>query len=407
MKKRGRYERAKKSGGGWKVFFVILLVLVILVAILAVGANYFIDSKLGKITQARFEDRGTTAELDAMAGVMQSTAPSTTPSEPVNPEQIPDTQMETAPAVTVETVPVQTTMEPEIELTTTAGPADYGQSGKIVNIMVVGQDYREIEAHKLADTIMLFTLNKETHQLTVTSFLRDSYINLPDYYRGHTCGWNRINTAYALGYGWFGDAGAMDMLNVTIQNNFGVEVDGNVEISLDSFMEIVDQIGGIELYIEGDELTYMNKEIEDYMAIGYELHHLIEGENHLNGREALMYAMMRHANASDSDINRAARQRLIIDKVLGKLKQMSLLELNELLDTVLPCIVTNISTDDMKMYIKELLPYVFDVELVSNQCPAEGTYWGEWVELPDGMSTVLKMDFNKNRALLMAICEDN
>ena len=58
-------------------------------------------------------------------------------------------------------------------------------------------------------------------------------------------------------------------------------------------------------------------------------------------------------------------------------------------------IVTDISTDDMKMYITELVPYVFDLKLESYQVPAEGTYWGEMVELPDGLSGVLKIDFPK------------
>ena len=57
----------------------------------------------------------------------------------------------------------------------------------------------------------------------------------------------------------------------------------------------------------------------------------------------------------------------------------------------------------MKMYIKELTPYLYDLQLVSYQIPAEGTYWGEMVELPDGVGGVLKIDFAKNKQVVAAI----
>lgn len=392
MAKHGRYESVKPPASGWKKAVIVILCIILLFAVLAAAAYFYIESKLDKITQAQFEDKGTTAELELMAGNMEVTEPST----------IEVTEPET------ETTEPETT-EPETTEETEPTEPDYGTTGKIVNIMVVGQDYRaNIEAHHLADTIMLFTLNKQTKQLTVTSFLRDSYVNLPDYYRGHTCGWNRINTAYALGYGWFGAAGGMDMLNVTIKNNYGVEVDGNVEVGMDSFIAVVDILGGIDLVMDEEETAYMNNEVDSYSAIGlaeeWGLHYFNVGENHMNGREALWFAMMRHASASDSDIKRTGRQRMVVDQVLSKCKSMNLLQLNSMIDEVLSMIVTNISTDDMKVYIKELLPYIFDLELVQNQCPAEGTYWGEMVDLPDGRSGVLKIDFNQNRKLLMDIC---
>ncbi len=288
-----------------------------------------------------------------------------------------------------------------LERTEETTEPDYGKSGKIVNILLVGHDSRPGEVHKLADTTILLTLNKETRTLTLTSFLRDSYVKLPDYYRGHVCGWNRINTAYALGYSWFGDTGAMDMLNLTIQNNFGIEIDGNVEVSFDSFTEIIDFLGGMELDITQEETDYLN-----ILSGLYATRHLEPGPNVLTGRETLWYARMRHLNAEDNDFKRANRQRMIIEKILNDCKTMSVPELNELLDTVLPMITTNITPEDMKMYISELLPYIFDVEFVSNQCPAEGTSREETVELPDGAGNVLKIDFDKNKQLMMSICEE-
>ena len=400
MKQQGRFLKSDEPGGSGKTVKKVLiwvLAVVLLLGVIASGVLFylywsgaykdskfissllnapiissFVDSKLDKINQAQFEDKGSSEELEQLVGVFESTEPSTLSTEAT-------------------TEPVETT-EP-----------DYGKSGKIVNILLVGQDSRPGEESKLADSIILLTLNKETKTLTATSFLRDSYVKLPNNYRGHTCGWNRINTAYALGYGWFGDAGAMDMLNVTIQNNFGIEIDGNVEVSFDSFTEVVDYLGGLELDLSQEETDYLNTQSELYGT-----RHLEAGPNVLTGEEALWYARMRHMNATDNDFKRANRQRMIIEKVLNDCKTMSVLELNKLLDTALPMVTTNITPEDMKMYISELLPYIFEVEFVSNQCPAEveGSYWGEMVELPGGIEGgVQKINFDLNKKLMMSICE--
>ncbi len=413
MKQQGRFLKQEKQNSTGKTVLKVLiwiLVVILLLGCIAAGVLFylyksgayrdskfinsllnapiissFVDSKLDKINQAEFEEKGSPEGLENLIGVFESTEPSTISTEPT--ETVPETEATTEPA----TEPITEPTEP-----------DYGESGKIVNILLVGQDSRLGEESKLADSIILLTLNKETKTLTATSFLRDSYVKLANY-RGHPCGWNRINTAYALGYSWYGDAGAMGMLNETINVNYGIEIDGDVEVSFDSFTAVIDLLGGLEFDLTQEETDYLNTKADFYGT-----RYLEPGVNILTGQEALSYARMRHMNAADNDFKRAGRQRIIIEKVINKCKAMSLLELNELLDTVLPMITTNITPEDMKMYISELLPYVFEVEYVPNQCPAEvkGSYWGEMVELPDGLGGVLKINFWTNKQLLMSICEE-
>ena len=131
-----------------------------------------------------------------------------------------------------------------------------------------------------------------------------------------------------------------------------------------------------------------------------ELH---EGVNRLNGDMVLAYARERHLDNADSDIKRTARQRKVINAILERLVSLSPKKLNKVIDTALSLITTDLTTDQMKTYILELTPYLFDLKLVSNQCPAEGTYWGEMVELPDGLSGVLKIDFEANKRILQAV----
>lgn len=384
--KNNNTPQKRKRGSAGRTFLKVLFVIILLIVDVGIGAYIYVDYVNGLITLPENQVVDVT-DSSAIVKVVKD----------IN-------------AYGGSTVSSDTTDATEPVVLTASDLKQNDKTDNIINIMVVGQDYRvedEDGDGKLADTIMLFTINKLSHQLTVTSFLRDSYVQLPRHFRGLQCGMNRINASYALGYAMFGDLGAMEMMNVTILENYGVHVDGNIEVSFSSFERVIDVIGGIDVNLVGDELAYMNHVVDEYNKnLHWTLPYFDEGVNHLNGQSALWYARMRHANAADNDVNRAARQRLIIDTVVEKMKNMSLLQLNDLLNEVLPLVITNISQEDRMMYIAELLPMIFDLEVVSNQCPAEGTYGFIMKDIVGVPSSVLNIDFEKNRELLTAICEE-
>ena len=183
MAYQGRYnnnngKKSKSSGGVGKIVLIVVLSVVLILALLVGVAFYFVNSflnsKLDKVTQAQFVEQDVSGQdLSALIGNLD----------------------ETDPTELVTEATTEATTEPTTEATTQPTEPDYGQSGKVVNILLIGQDGRAGEEALLADAIILFTLNKETRTLRMTSFLRDSYVKLPEYYRGHTCGWNRINTS--------------------------------------------------------------------------------------------------------------------------------------------------------------------------------------------------------------------
>ena len=106
--------------------------------------------------------------------------------------------------------------------------------------------------------------------MTLTSFMRDTYVKLPDYVdpngRKYTCGKNRINMAYHLGYLWGDVGGAMQMANECIYNNFGVEIDYDIEVNFDGFIDILNLLDGIEIEITEAEAEYLNN--DDRFEIG-------------------------------------------------------------------------------------------------------------------------------------------
>lgn len=102
-------------------------------------------------------------------------------------------------------------------------------SKDVVNLLLIGCDSRRKGGGGRSDAIILLSINRKSRKITMTSFMRDSYVTIPGYEN------NRINAAYA-----YGGAG---LLMETIETNFAVETDRYVMVDFYSFADIVDKIG--------------------------------------------------------------------------------------------------------------------------------------------------------------------
>ena len=267
----------------------------------------------------------------------------------------------------------------------------------ILNILLIGQDMREGEEHKLADAMILCSVNRNTKTMTMCSLMRDMYVQLPDY-AGHTGTKNRINAAYSLGCAWNGDRGGMEMLDQLILEQFGVEVDYNVEFDFDSFVRVVDALDGVELDLTEAEAAYLNK--QPPLSGG-----CTEGSNLLDGETALAFVRTRHSSAGDSDFFRTGRQRAVVAAVAEKLKGIDIQKLYGLMTEILPMIYTDMTNGQIVSCALKLLPIAGELEIKSQQIPADGTFENARVEIGGYPAAVLLPDLEKNRQILMEICE--
>lgn len=247
-----------------------------------------------------------------------------------------------------------------------------GKNSNVINILLIGQDRREGETRARSDSMILCTFNKDTKTLVLTSILRDLYVQIPGYQD------NRVNVAYA--------AGGMKLLNQTLEQNFGIRVDGNVEVDFTQFSDIIDLIGGVSMELRADEARHIN---------GLMGTSLTEGVNLLSGEQALQYARIRSLDA-DGDFSRTNRQRKVISAIVSAYKNASLSTLLSLLDDILPMITTDLSKLQMIGYAVELFPLLSDVTVVSQRIPADGAYSGQMIR---GMA-VLVADMDATRQLL-------
>ena len=375
MSKGGRFleQKAPEKGNTWVKVLVIVLAVILVIG--ALGA-WFVVSKMNKIQKAQLAENQLSEE--DLAGLL-----------------VEDPTQET------EAVPTETT-EPK------PTDPDYGKMGKVINVLLIGQDAREGEESKNSDTVILVTVNKETKKITMTSFLRDSYVTLNNVVdsngKSHS-GSTKLTLAYALGYQWGGTLGAMQVMDQVITNNFGPVVDHNIEVNMEAFDACINALGGVTITLDKDEAKYMNNYFSKFDAEGREF---FEGDNLVDGWAAEVYVRTRHANNGDNDYNRTNRQRQLVAQVLEKVKNMSVLELNKLVDQLLPLVATDMTNTDMTNYILEVLPILPEVTLESIQCPnKEMGLWGEVADIfHNGEEhSIQHFDPAKCKAILVPITE--
>lgn len=245
------------------------------------------------------------------------------------------------------------------------------QSG--TNILLIGQDRREGENRARSDCMILCTFSPDRRTLTMTSFLRDLYVDIP----GH--GRNRLNAAYAFG--------GSPLLAKTLQENFGIVTDGCAEVDFSQFPRLIDLMGGVTLDLRQDEAETVNAEIPGSQ--------LQEGSQTLTGQQALSYVRIRSLD-SDGDFSRTNRQRKILMALMKNCQGTSLSQLLQLFRTASPMLTTDIPQWKLLSLIGELAPMLPNMEILSQHIPIEGSYAHRMV---DSMA-VLIADMEVNRSFL-------
>lgn len=257
----------------------------------------------------------------------------------------------------------------------------------IINILLIGLDRRPGETYSRSDSMILCTLNKHTNTLTMTSFLRDMYVQIPGYSD------NRINVAYFLG--------GTKLLNETILLNFGVKIDANVEVDMEGFAACIDVMGGVDVELTQAEAEYImnryHRENPDKPALS-----LSAGMNHLSGDAALIHARDRFTTGN-GDFDRTSRQQKIMTAVFNKAKTMSLSEINELLNKLLPHLTTDMTDKEILGYTLAVVSLFDKLELKRARIPADGAYYPAWI---NSMS-VLVPDLEANHKVLAEIMKVN
>ena len=193
-------------------------------------------------------------------------------------------------------------------------------------------------SHALNDSLMLVSIDLDTRAVSMVSVPRDSSA-FPFYWGGQAPDTFKINGLVdAIKAGEFGSP---DTPMVTLANEIGwlvgVRVDYYAEIDIDGFGQLVDMVGGVDIY----NPTLL----DDPFSCTY----VPAGQVHLDGQTALQYVRSRE---STNDYQRASRQQRVLIALERKLSTPAMLpKLGSLLNLAGSSIATNFPLNTARDYV--------------------------------------------------------
>jgi LCP family protein required for cell wall assembly len=199
----------------------------------------------------------------------------------------------------------------------------FGKQNLRILVMGLDENWTESDESYTAgartDTLIGLNINLVNKQISVLSIPRDLWVYIPK------DGYGKINEAY-------GDGGP-ERTEATVVKNLGTPpFDYYVVLRLDATKNIINAIGGLNLYVEKDM---------DYDDSWGHLHiHLHKGYQHLNGDQVVGYVRFRHD--PEGDFGRMRRQRQVMEVLAQRLRDPNIaLHLPALLEVIKDNVRTN------------------------------------------------------------------
>lgn len=233
----------------------------------------------------------------------------------------------------------------------------------VMNILLLGSDQRSRKAKLFrTDTIILASLNPQKGTVSLVSFPRDLWVQIPGY------GPDRINTAF--------EYGGFKTLADTLEFNFGVHPDHYVLINFSSFKDVVDSLGGLDVNV-GETLTDRR---------GYRYITIPKGKTTMSADMVLWYVRSRKTT---NDFARNRRQQEVLQAIGNKLISMDAIRrAPELYSAYINSVTTDLGLIDMLSFLP-LASQLTDLSRVHHYfvSPAMASDWitpgGAMVLVPD------------------------
>ncbi len=176
------------------------------------------------------------------------------------------------------------------------------------NFLVLGKD----KVAYNTDVIMIVNFDVKTGAINILQIPRDTLFRVNG--RRH-----KANALYAVYYNYANKIGESDPVAYglqsfadTIEENLKIKIDFWALCTLDGFGEIVDAIGGVQMYVPYD-MDYEDPDQDLYI-------HIKEGEQLLDGKTAQHFIRFR-SNYIEADIGRVKAQKLFLSAFVKSFKE--------------------------------------------------------------------------------------
>ena len=253
-------------------------------------------------------------------------------------------------------------------------------------VYLSGVDNRgELTEKARSDVNILAVVNPTTKQAALINTPRDYYVDLAG-----TDSKDKLTHAGLYG---------VDTSMATLGNLYGVNVEHYLRINFAGFINIIDAIGGVDVYSD-----------QAFTSVGspgyYDPTTFAEGWNHLDGKSALAFARERHAFKT-GDIQRGINQMKVIDAMANKLKSPALLMgFSKLMDAAADCFVTSLSQEQISALVRMQLGDLANWDIQSYTVTGSGAKSSKCYSAKGQSLYVMKPDensVNEAKALIAAV----
>ena len=240
-----------------------------------------------------------------------------------------------------------------------------------LNVLLMGTDSRDVNAKTgRTDVMIIASVNLKTGEIKLSSLARDMYVPIPN-----GVGENRINAAHAFG--------GPELALKTVNQNFEMNIQDYALVNFAGMASIVDAVGGVDIELVGEEWFWINYGValgEDYEGFAKsDARRLLTEEDmdtvvHLDGLQAVAYARIRKM---DNDLQRASRQRILLQAIMEKAMASKSTLVNVAL-SMLPYVNTNMTPNRIMQLVLQFLA-ADSFSFTEMSIPVEGTYRNETV----------------------------
>lgn len=219
----------------------------------------------------------------------------------------------------------------------------------VFNIYISGMDqYGEVSEISRSDVNMIITVNPKTKQILMTNIPRDYYVQLHD-----TSGY-KDKLTHAGNYG-------IETSITTIEDLLGIDINYYFKVNFSSLVNIIDALGGVEVYSEYDFQSYN----------GY---NFSKGYNSVDGKAGLSFVRERKT-FTDGDNQRGKNQQAMIEAIFRKCTSPSIItKYNSLLNSLKDSMITNMPMKSITKLAKMQLKDNASWTITSNSLTGTGSY---------------------------------
>lgn len=207
-------------------------------------------------------------------------------------------------------------------------------TSKPFNVLISGSDTRGgFDENGRSDVIMVATVNPKTHTILLTSVPRDFYVTTACD-AGDRCMQGALDKITHTGIH------GTNTTKRTVEQLLGIEINYTFKVGFDTVTELVDILGGVDVYVEPGYATTTSQ---------FSVH---EGVNHLNAQQALAFARERYSY-TEGDRQRTKNQQQVLMGIVKEVTKPSVItNYAAIMDTMANTFSTTMSNEEITDLIK-------------------------------------------------------